>query len=70
MIGHEHDLPALGKLFSQAPDRGLGARFGDFVLEGDAQLSAVASLYGLKLDGIDGEQALAASSPTRSAAKR
>ena len=58
-------------MFSQAPDRGLGARFfGDFVLEGDAQLSAVASLYGLKLDGIDGEQALAASSPTRSAAKR
>lgn len=32
--------------------------FGDFVLEGDAQLSAVAALYGLRLDDIDGSQPL------------
>ena len=56
VVGHEHDLAALGKLFSKAPQRGLDLRFfGDFVLEGDAELSAVAALYGLQLGDLDGQ---------------
>jgi len=59
VIGHEEDLPSLGKLFSQPPQRGQDLRFfGDFVLEGGAELSALAALYGLKLDDIDGSQSL------------
>ena len=57
VVGHEEDLPALGRLFSQAPQRPQDLRFfGDFILEGEAELGAIAALYGLKLDGIDGSQ--------------
>ncbi|MCQ4294223.1 potassium/proton antiporter [Pseudomonas stutzeri] len=61
VIGHDEDLPALGKLFSQAPKRGQDLRFfGDFILEADAQLSAIAALYGLKLGDVDGNQTIGA----------
>ena len=56
VVGHEYDLPTLGKLFIEAPTRTQDLRFfGDFILEGDAQLSAVAMLYGLKLEGAEGQ---------------
>ncbi|WP_010488492.1 potassium/proton antiporter [Pseudomonas sp. S9] len=59
VIGHAHDLEALGKLFSQAPKRGQDLRFfGDFVLEGDAEVGAVAALYGLKLNDSEGDMLL------------
>ncbi|MFC0225715.1 potassium/proton antiporter [Serratia aquatilis] len=60
VIGHEHDLPALGKLFSKAPAVTLDERFfGDFILQSDALLSEISQLYGLNLqEGVDKHQTL------------
>ena len=54
IVGHESDLPLLGKLFSQAPKRSLDISFfGDFIIQGDAELADLAMLYSLQLKGYE-----------------
>ncbi len=59
VIGHEQDLPALGKLFSEAPKRTLDLTFfGDFIIQGDAELRDLAMLYALDLKGYEAHETL------------
>lgn len=59
VIGHEHDLPALGRLFSEAPKRMLDVSFfGDFIIQGDAELSDLAMLYRLDMKGYEAHKTL------------
>ncbi|WP_331346851.1 potassium/proton antiporter [Cellvibrio sp. UBA7661] len=52
VVGHDHDLPALGRLFSEAPKRTLDVSFfGDFIIQGDAELRDLAMLYRLDMKG-------------------
>ena len=59
VIGHEQDLPSLGKLFSEAPKRTLDLSFfGDFIIQGDAELRDLAMLYALDLKGYEEHKTL------------
>ncbi len=70
VVGHESDLPALGKLFSVAPKRTPDLRFfGDFILRGDVELRDLAALYGLDLRDQDEHQTLGAFMAQRTGGK-
>lgn len=59
VIGHEQDLPLLGKLFSEAPKRTLDLSFfGDFIIQGDAELRDLAMLYALDMKGYEEHKTL------------
>lgn len=55
VVGHEHDIPALGRLFSEAPRRSLDLSFfGDFIIQGEAELQDLSMLYSLDMKGYEG----------------
>lgn len=59
VIGHEQDLPSLGKLFSQPPKRTLDLSFfGDFIIQGDAELRDLSMLYALDMKGYEAHKTL------------
>ena len=60
IVGHEHDLPALGKLFSEAPvKKGMDEWFfGDFILDAGARIQDLAPIYGLHPDPLVASQSI------------
>jgi potassium/hydrogen antiporter len=59
VIGHDYDLPSLGKLFSEAPKRTLDVSFfGDFIIQGEAELRDLAMLYRLDMKGYESHTTL------------
>jgi len=54
VMAHDADLPVLGRMFSETPQRNFDfGFFGDFMLEGNARLADLALFYALDLTGTE-----------------
>ncbi len=56
IIGHDHDLPVLGRMFSESPARNQDLSFfGDFLIDGSARLADLAMFYPIpaSVEGFD-----------------
>ncbi len=53
IIGHDHDLPILGRMFSETPERNLDLQFfGDFLIDGNARLQDLAMFYPISMEEV------------------
>lgn len=56
IIGHDHDLPVLGRMFSETPKRSLNLNFfGDFLIDGHARLRDLALFYPIQAENVEYE---------------
>lgn len=56
IVAHEEDLSVLGHMFSDKPERGLDISFfGDFLIDGQAQIADLAAFYPIQADKTDAQ---------------
>lgn len=56
IVGHDYDLPVLGHMFSEMPQRGLDLSFfGDFIIDGQAKLADLAHFYPIDISKTDAD---------------